>query len=147
MRYSGQLTRLSGVFEAVTGAIKTAIDWLSSWNNKEAKKKTVTVEERRVSSGIAGDIPRNATGTNYFRGGTTLVGEMGPELVELPTGSKIKTSNETRRIMQPEKVAKQPVIIQMMMPDSRVFAEYVVDDITDMQSFKQGRLRAFGGGV
>jgi phage-related protein len=88
--------KVVGVFEKVTGAIQTAVDWLSQWNNKEAKKKTVTVEENRVPGGIAGGVQRNATGTNYFRGGATLVGEMGPELVELPKGSKISPANDTR---------------------------------------------------
>jgi hypothetical protein len=140
--------KVVGVFNDVVDAVKRAIDWLTQWNNKEAKNKSVTVTENRVSGGIIGGSPvRNATGTNYFRGGATLVGEMGPELVELPRGSKINPANETKRMLQPERTQKQPVIIQMLMPDSRVFAEYMVDDITDMQSFKQGRLQAFGGGV
>ena len=36
----------------------------------------------------------NATGTSYFSGGWTTVGEHGPELVNLPGGSKIY-SNQT----------------------------------------------------
>lgn len=84
------------VFEKVTGAIKTAIDWLGRWNNKEAKKKTVTVEERRVY-GVT-PIQRNYTGTSNFRGGATWVGEHGPEIVELPKGSKIHSANDSREM-------------------------------------------------
>jgi len=34
-------------------------------------------------------IPRYATGTNYHPGGSALVGENGPEVVDLPRGSKV----------------------------------------------------------
>jgi hypothetical protein len=42
-----------------------------------------------------------AKGTNYAPGGVAMVGEEGPELVELPRGSKVNTANETRRMMNP----------------------------------------------
>lgn len=38
---------------------------------------------------------KNATGTASFAGGTTLVGEAGPELVNLPAGSEILTAPRT----------------------------------------------------
>lgn len=38
---------------------------------------------------------------------------------------------------------KQPAIIQLITPDRRVFAEWLVDDITDMQNFKQARMKLF----
>ena len=40
-----------------------------------------------------------AKGTNYFRGGYALVGEKGPELVEMPTGSKVYPNNKTNEIL------------------------------------------------
>lgn len=42
---------------------------------------------------------RNARGTDFFRGGRTLVGEEGPEVVELPRGSRIYNAQDTRRMM------------------------------------------------
>lgn len=41
-------------------------------------------------------IPGNASGTDYFYGGRTLVGENGPELLTLPAGARIQTASETR---------------------------------------------------
>lgn len=38
---------------------------------------------------IAGSIPGFASGTNYAPGGMALVGERGPELINLPRGSKV----------------------------------------------------------
>ena len=37
----------------------------------------------------------NAAGTDYWRGGTTWVGENGPELVSLPRGSRIMSASES----------------------------------------------------
>lgn len=40
-----------------------------------------------------------AKGTSYAPGGVAMVGEQGPEIVELPRGSKVNTASETRRMM------------------------------------------------
>lgn len=42
------------------------------------------------------DVGNNATGTSYWRGGYTMVGEHGPELLSLPTGSKILPSQQSQ---------------------------------------------------
>ena len=39
----------------------------------------------------------NASGTDYWRGGRTLIGEYGPEEVVLPKGTRILTAQETRQ--------------------------------------------------
>lgn len=39
----------------------------------------------------------NASGTDYWRGGRTLIGEYGPEEVVLPKGTRILTAQETRK--------------------------------------------------
>lgn len=41
------------------------------------------------SGGSGGKLPQFANGTNYAPGGAALVGERGPELVNLPTGSQV----------------------------------------------------------
>ncbi len=43
-------------------------------------------------------IPAFAKGTNYAPGGLALVGEQGPELVNLPRGSKVATAARTRAL-------------------------------------------------
>lgn len=45
---------------------------------------------------------KEATGSGYSRGGLTLVGELGPELVWMPRGAEVAPSNRTRRLMGPE---------------------------------------------
>lgn len=45
--------------------------------------------------GGGGDVGTNAEGTNNWRGGLTVVGEEGPELVDLPRGSRILPNKES----------------------------------------------------
>ena len=44
-------------------------------------------------------IPGFATGTSFAPGGLALVGERGPELVNLPRGSKVKTAGVTKAML------------------------------------------------
>ncbi len=63
-----------------------------------------------VSSGlgwIANKIGGNATGTKYWRGGLSVVGEHGPELVQMPSGSKVYTNTETNSILNSYKQGRQ----------------------------------------
>ena len=46
-----------------------------------------------------GNYIYNAPGTDYWRGGTTWVGENGPELVSLPRGSRIMSASESAGAM------------------------------------------------
>ena len=51
--------------------------------------------------GVGGgaNVPGNATGTNYFEGGLSWVGEDGPELVSLPRGSRIYNNRDSQQMM------------------------------------------------
>jgi hypothetical protein len=44
----------------------------------------------------------NALGTNYWRGGPTVVGEYGPEIVNAPAGSQIYNAQQTRQMATPQ---------------------------------------------
>lgn len=41
-----------------------------------------------------------ASGTNYFSGGLALVGERGPEIVQLPAATKVYNNNRTVRMIE-----------------------------------------------
>ncbi|MGE4272058.1 MAG: hypothetical protein AB7E31_04210 [Desulfitobacterium sp.] len=71
---------------------------------------------------------KNALGTNYFRGGMSLVGERGPELVSLPGGSKVATADKTRQALGGKGVNVQ-VIIQGNVIGNETFADYVGDRV------------------
>lgn len=64
-----------------------------------------TLIQGKVSS-LGGDnyqgvkqVPGFAAGVNNFGGGLALVGESGPELVNLPTGADVMTNTKTKRVM------------------------------------------------
>lgn len=55
--------------------------------------------------GVGGSIAANATGTPYFSGGWTTVGEHGPELMNLPAGTKILSNQESKNIQGDKKIS------------------------------------------
>jgi TP901 family phage tail tape measure protein len=61
--------------------------------------------------------------------------------VNISNTSAVVSSNGNNRNAQ-----KQPLILQMVTPDNRMMAEWLVDDITDLQNFKSKRLTLFSGG-
>ena len=51
---------------------------------------------RAWNNGVSKYIGRNADGTDYWPGGLTWVGERGPEIVELPQGSRVYSAEDSR---------------------------------------------------
>ncbi|MCM1561957.1 MAG: hypothetical protein NC123_20865, partial [Butyrivibrio sp.] len=79
----------------VFSAIGDGIDFVAS-----AVKKIRGGGDAPVGGGSPAGAPTpaaNATGTSFFRGGWTTVGEHGPELLNLPAGSRIISNSETRQ--------------------------------------------------
>ena len=61
-------------------------------------------------------IPKFATGTNYAPGGMALVGERGPELVNLPRGSQVLPNQETMDAFGGGNVSVTPKIVNVLDP-------------------------------
>lgn len=51
-----------------------------------------------TSSGTSASVQAHATGTQYFSGGWTTVGEHGPELMNIPSGTKILSNTESNNV-------------------------------------------------
>lgn len=97
--------------EAVQGAIDKVqglIDKLKEWLGFDGK--SVSVEQKTLqhpgstlgtynSNPLLQSHPKNATGTSYWKGGPTWVGEHGPELLNLPSGSKITPNGKSMSMM------------------------------------------------
>jgi len=63
----------------------------------DTKHITITISAQTVgslASTYASQVPKFAVGTNYAPGGMALVGELGPELVNLPRGSQVIPNNQ-----------------------------------------------------
>lgn len=63
-------------------------------------------------------IPGFANGTNSAPGGMALVGERGPELVNLPRGSQVKTAGETQRMLGGGVATVQVIGGDLMLSDN-----------------------------
>lgn len=61
-------------------------------------------------------VGRNALGTSNWRGGLTWVGEDGPELIDLPAGSKVYNNRQSMQIVRqvPNESGGGDIIIQNM---------------------------------
>ena len=76
--------------------MKSLLDRINENVNKELEKesKRIGVPAEDIYRGIMGF----ASGTDYAPGGLALVGEQGPELVNLPRGSQVLTAEETKQM-------------------------------------------------
>ena len=121
--------KVVGIFDGLVTVVKTAVDWLSSWNNKKVKDKNVNVKTNYTSSGGGrlGGVPRYASGTDFHPGGMAIVGERGAELINLPRGSSVKTASETKDAL----ASKQPIILQTIL-NGRVIAEEIHGDVGEL---------------
>lgn len=123
--------------------LRNAIDRLYS--------KTVNVHTNYTSSGqrpngyakgSEGIIPKRAYGDEAFKNTqTALVGEQGPEVVELPRGAKVKTHRETRNSLGNEN--KQPILVAVQV-DGRTIAYALAEHLGEAIRNNQ-RQTGFGG--
>lgn len=92
------LDKVIDLFNFVSGIIEKAFNWLTKWNNTPAQNKTVTttVATNYASPSKVGGL---AEGTENWDGGPTWVGEEGPELLNLPRGSRVTPHDESMAMM------------------------------------------------
>lgn len=97
--------------------------------------------EAAKAAGYSTGAPfKNAVGTGYSPGGMTLVGEHGPELVNLPQGARVTPNYQTRQMMQSD--GPSTISIQFLGPVS-MRSDSDVRDLAQ-QVDKQQRLAARG---
>jgi TP901 family phage tail tape measure protein len=102
-KFSSMADKVSESLGRVKSAIGSAIDKIKEWNATSVKEKVFSITEtitrviETVTSG--GGAASNFSGTSFFPGGLTMVGELGPELVALPRGARIYNDHETKQIL------------------------------------------------
>ncbi len=101
---------IGSVVAAVFPKIQSVIE--SVWNVVGPVLKKLGDTLKSVSEGIqgafekakafftGGSVDANATGTSYYSGGWTTVGEHGPELMYLPSGTKIKSNSDSENMVR-----------------------------------------------
>lgn len=85
---SSTIQRIQGQSDAVNNTLRAAN---GSANRLQGASGSL--------QGGGGRLQGNATGTNYFRGGATMVGEEGPEIAIFPAGTQIKSAPQTRSML------------------------------------------------
>ena len=81
--------------------ISAAVDWVNKWNRAPMYDKNANASIKVPNTGGGGGIGGRAfaSGTSFAPGGLSLVGEAGPELINLPRGSQVFTNEESRGMM------------------------------------------------
>ena len=96
--WNGLTEIVSGLFKGLVAIIKGLLNLLISPLNmiidgyNAIAVKNGKPEVKR--------LPMLASGTNYFSGGLALVGERGPEIVQLPAATKVYNNNRTVRMIE-----------------------------------------------
>lgn len=98
-------------------------DW---WNGTNFADKTVNITQNvQNADTVDADTPTfnpwgwKATGTQYATGGPTIVGEHGPEAIDLPGGAKVYTATQTKNMIN----GKSPVIINFNVSGNMIGEE------------------------
>lgn len=96
----------SNIWNSVTGAVKAGFNYVIDLvNNVISSIDSINVAGFGVNIPL---IPHLASGIENFVGGIALVGEKGPELVNLPKGSSVLNANSTASLLQGKSNFKYP---------------------------------------
>ncbi len=109
--WRGIKTSVANNINNIKDKIDEGIEKIEEWNRTHVKEKIFKITEkiRRVfscaSSGVGysdstGSTGNNAHGTNFWRGGLTWVGEQGPELIDLPKGTKVYSNQKSMEMVR-----------------------------------------------
>ncbi len=99
-KFSAMAEKVKAAFNKIKDGIQSGLNKIRDWNNQrvENKEATFTTRIKEVFETVGNkirNIGRNAEGTDYWKGGLTWVGEKGPELIELPRGSKVFSNDKS----------------------------------------------------
>lgn len=153
------LESMGKIFKSVFDSIKSVVEKAYNFVKPliDGIGSAVSGISGAVSSGlgwISSKIGKNATGTKYWRGGLTTVGEHGKELVQLPSGSKVYSNTETNAILNADKQTRSTggsfttnnYSINLNIDGLQVREEADIDKIANaIVSKLQQRRVAFGG--
>lgn len=90
---------IQSVIQSVWSVIKPIFDEIEAAAGKVSGAIGKIAGVAGKVGGVISHIPGFAEGTNSAPGGRAIVGEKGPELVDLPRGSKVHTASKTKKLI------------------------------------------------
>lgn len=134
--WEGIKSFLTNPLEGIKTMFRDAFNWIiNKVNTLIGGLNKIKLPDFLGGGGI--NIPKIPTlwkGSNYTLGGLTLVGEQGPELVDMPRGASVTPAHKTEQLLNTTNAAPQQVsIVVQTMLDGKVLAE-TVTPYTDIVS-------------
>jgi len=102
-----------------------------------SRTSTITDDNGNI---IRTNSPENATGTQYWKGGLTTVGEHGKELIDLPSGSKVYTASQTQKTLSSGQDVKVYVTVQGNVIGNEEYADYLGNHIVGKVKLALGNM-------
>ncbi len=124
----GYLEKKFGVVSKTIGAVKR---FFGFGKDKDKATDTVTTE-----------IPAHAKGTNNAPGGLSLVGENGPELVNLKKGSQVIPTEKTQKLLEGKTINIEGDKVQLTINSNGTTSEDILEDIIDYFDRRDRRKQA-----
>ena len=137
--FTGIFDTIKGVFDDFCSGIMNALDRIIG-KSGEAKQAANDAQSASESGGSGGgeEPARDWIGSNFFQGGLTWINEMGPELVNLPTGTQIVPHDESMKQMFDSGIAQG---LQTAMGQAQSLALHLQDffetEMTNMPSLPE----------
>ena len=117
-------------------AIKSASDGWSNFVNKiENSIKSISGKKSMLNP-LGIHIPGFAAGVQNFGGGLAVVGERGPELVNLPRGSSVIPNNQINQTSNSNINITLNGVFTGTPQDARKLATMVLDSLKDVANAK-----------
>jgi phage-related protein len=111
------------------GVLGINIPKIKTIGSKENKEKKGFTPKSVQDMPNPFSMPRNALGTDYFRGGATEINERGGEMAIMPSGSKIIPADKTDKILDNNKGIVVYVTVQGNVIGNEEYADYLGDHI------------------
>ena len=144
--WNGIKNFLSNPLEGIKGMFRNAFNWIiDKMNGLINGLNKLQVPDWVPLLGGKGinipNIPKLWKGSNYTLGGLTLVGEQGPELVNMPRGASVMPAHKTRSVLEgigrTEVVGRQTANIYVEL-DGRTLTKVVGANLVDTVRLKTG---------
>lgn len=115
--FTGIITGSQSGKEALAGLLGKISEMLAERAFMEFLEPIISNGLSSLFGGSGISVGASANGTSNWRGGLTMVGERGPELVSLAKGARVHTSQETRNMLNGSNSGGQAKILVDLSPN------------------------------